>query len=251
MAKCRRRRRARARRRTFVSPVGPGRGVSAADRHSLRRIIAAEVRGLANLRQRVVQRLARLALQQGDQRASLRLDGVGGAQQDFRALRDRRCAPGGEGRLRRGHGVEAPLRRRAPDSGRQRRRAGFRLPPAAPSAPCGRRIRRHANFSAARKDRPAGEAGVARPAADAKRVQRIGQQVAFGRRGIGGAGDEGTVGAVFDQPPHQIGEQVAMRADRRIDPAGDARALAQSSRAGLRPCRAGAGTRNPCGRRRG
>ena len=32
--------------------------------------------------------------------------------------------------------------------------------------------------------------------------------------------DEGRIGAVFEQPPHQIGEQIAVAADRRIDTAG-------------------------------
>ena len=40
---------------------------------------------------------------------------------------------------------------------------------------------------------------------------------------VGGDRDEGGVGAVLQQPPHQIGEQIAMAADRRIDAAGSAR----------------------------
>ena len=34
--------------------------------------------------------------------------------------------------------------------------------------------------------------------------------------------DEGRVGAVFQKPPHQIGQKIAMRADRCIDPAAGA-----------------------------
>ena len=38
--------------------------------------------------------------------------------------------------------------------------------------------------------------------------------------------DEGRVGAVLEQPAHQVGEQVAVRADRRVDAAARALALA-------------------------
>ena len=38
---------------------------------------------------------------------------------------------------------------------------------------------------------------------------------------IGGDRNEGRVGAVFQEPPHQIGQQIAVAADRRIDAAGD------------------------------
>ena len=45
--------------------------------------------------------------------------------------------------------------------------------------------------------------------------------------GIGGRIDEGGVGAVLQQPPHQIGQQIAMAADRRVDAARCARGIAQ------------------------
>ncbi len=48
---------------------------------------------------------------------------------------------------------------------------------------------------------------------------RIGDQLVDAHGRVGDAVDEGTVGAVFEQPPDQIGEQRAMRADRRIDAA--------------------------------
>ncbi len=44
---------------------------------------------------------------------------------------------------------------------------------------------------------------------------------------IGGRIDEGRVRAVLQEPPHQIGEQIAMAADRRIDAARRARRVAQ------------------------
>ena len=42
---------------------------------------------------------------------------------------------------------------------------------------------------------------------------------------VGGQRDEGRIGAVLQQPPHQIGEQVAVAADRRIGAAGDVGAI--------------------------
>jgi hypothetical protein len=36
---------------------------------------------------------------------------------------------------------------------------------------------------------------------------------------IGRDGDERGVGAVLQEPPHQVGEEIAVAADRRIDPA--------------------------------
>ena len=42
---------------------------------------------------------------------------------------------------------------------------------------------------------------------------------------VGGQRDKRRVGAVLEQPPHQIGEQVAVAADRRIGAAGDIRAI--------------------------
>ena len=38
---------------------------------------------------------------------------------------------------------------------------------------------------------------------------------------VGGERDKGRVGAVLQQPPHQIGQQIAVAADRRIGAAGD------------------------------
>ena len=61
---------------------------------------------------------------------------------------------------------------------------------------------------------------------------------------VGGERDKGRIGAVLQQPPHQIGQQIAMAADRRIGAAGDVRAiLAELAHTAPRPCRAGAGTR--------
>ena len=86
----------------FAGQAGQGRSGRL---QSLRRIVAAEVGGLAGFAHRVVKRLARLALQKGDQRAAPRLDGVGGAQKHLGALRHGRRAPAGKGFIRDAHGL--------------------------------------------------------------------------------------------------------------------------------------------------
>ena len=57
---------------------------------------------------------------------------------------------------------------------------------------------------------------------------------------------ERRVRAVLQQPAHQIGQQIAMAADRRIDAAGKLAAILAIARTAPRPCRAGAETRTPC-----
>ena len=66
----------------------------------LGRIVAAEIDRLAHLRDAVVERLAALAGKQRDQPVAVRLDRVGGALQDRRALLRRRRLPGGMRRRR-------------------------------------------------------------------------------------------------------------------------------------------------------
>ena len=75
----------------------------------------------------------------------------------------------------------------------------------------------------------------------------------FGNRHvrIGRDRDEGGVGAVLQQPTHQIGEQIAMAADRRIDAARHLGIRQAAPRRAPRPCRGGAGTRNPTPRAAG
>ena len=71
------------------------------------------------------------------------------------------------------------------------------------------------------------QAGVTATPRFPQAFERIGQQFGFAGLRLGGAGDEGGVGAVLDQSPHQIGEQVTMRPDRRIDPTDDSGMRAQ------------------------
>ena len=70
----------------------------------LRGVIAAIVDRLAQLGERVVERLAALALQQREQPAAIDLEPVGGAFEHGGALIDRRCRPGRESGRRRRHG---------------------------------------------------------------------------------------------------------------------------------------------------
>ena len=75
---------------------------------------------------------------------------------------------------------------------------------------------------------------------------RIGDDLVDRRLVVGQAVDEGGVGAVFEQPAHQIGEQILMAADRRIDAAGLLHLCRPDDLAHKAPgpCHAGAGTRN-------
>ena len=63
---------------------------------------------------------------------------------------------------------------------------------------------------------------------------------------IGGDRDERGIGAVLQEPPHQISEQIAMAADRRIDAAGRVGQFReQRGVERLAHAVAGAGTRSP------
>ena len=58
---------------------------------------------------------------------------------------------------------------------------------------------------------------------------RIGDDLLDRRFLVDDAVDEGGVGAVLEQAPHQIGEQVLVAADRRIDAAGQAELAAPAT----------------------
>ena len=68
-----------------------------------------------------------------------------------------------------------------------------------------------------------GDAHVADMAALAERLGGTDEQGLDRHRAVAGDRDEGGVGAVLQKPAHEIGEQIAVAADRRIDAAGDAR----------------------------
>ena len=70
-----------------------------------------------------------------------------------------------------------------------------------------------------------GIAGLAFSGKRRRLLDRIGDDGFDRRRVIGEPVDEGGVGAVLQQPAHEISQQIAMAADRRIDAARLAEAL--------------------------
>ena len=130
---------------------------------------------------------------------------------------------------RRGQRAAAALRRRG--RGRASWRARRRTARAAAGSP-------DAAGRARLRARPA-----PRPCAPGSRTSS-----SSGTASVGDAVDERGVGAVLEQPPHQVGEQRVVRADRRVDAARPAelafgRARPRPARTAARPCRAGTGTR--------
>ena len=100
----------------LLSPVGPGIATLAAEQLSaLRGVVAAEIGGFAHLGERVVERLAALALQQRDEVRAAALEQIGGLLQRRRARCRRRPAPGREARACRGDRRACVLRRRVGD----------------------------------------------------------------------------------------------------------------------------------------
>ncbi len=80
----------------------------------------------------------------------------------------------------------------------------------------------------AQRSPPAGAMRMPRPPGVAQQVERVRQQRLLRRLRVGGAGDKGGIGAILDQPAHEIGQQFMMRPHRRIDPARNARSPSQS-----------------------
>ena len=135
---------------------------------ALRGIIAAEIDGLAHFRERVVQRLAALALQQRDEMRRALLQQVGGLLQNVRARLGRRSAPVLEIRRARLRSPRSP----APASHRRSLAGAGNFCAAIVRdklvrAPRARRIRCRANSSAA-ADRDRAAAGCS----DAARCRR-------------------------------------------------------------------------------
>ena len=74
-----------------------------------------------------------------------------------------------------------------------------------------------------RRDRYAGMAGS--PVVLFDCVHRVRHKFGNGNFPVGDTVDKGHVGAVFQQPAHQVGQQVFVRAHRRIDATGNIEAL--------------------------
>ena len=206
---------------------------------------------------------------------------IGGALERRGALLDRRRRPAGKAGCGRGHrrahdGLVAfahhadraavdRRNHRALDAGQRdavdQRRGFGRL------ASCRRELRRSSASRLARspnstparilplrldRDRAAaGFCGLRASRAAAIAALRPAQNLLDRHARIGGDRDERGIGAVFQQPPHQIGEEIAVAADRarrRGTPRPAIRPAAP--RRAPRPCRAGAETRSPRRRRR-
>ena len=232
----------------FLRRSVPARPSSRQNLARLPRVVAAKIGRLADFRQRVVERLAGFALQQRDQRSAPRLDQIGGAL-DHRARASRRlsrsiresasraaCHRGVDGacvgfddipdlravyrRRRRRAACRRRLRRGSRRYGGRARRRSRR---AGRKARRCRQTRRRRNWRAAADKVRAGATMRGLRAGLARRSARKGRRrsVDLRRHGIGRARDERGVGAVLDQAAHEIGEQIAVRPDRRIDaPAG-------------------------------
>ena len=230
-----------------------------------RAVIAQEVDGLAHVAERVRQRLAGFAADQPGKPRRIGFKQRGRAGEDLRAI---------------GRGPRRPFRRRAQRRRSQaastsaapasttppttsRVSAGLRISRAAALAACacGREARlqgfaefRQMGFVAEiepRGIRAFGLEEIARQRdarmrrADrrqrARRRDGVLDQRLDGNLRVGDAIDERGVGAVLQQPAHEIGEQRVVRADRRIDAA---RPIGRRSGCrAARPCRAGTGTR--------
>ena len=151
----------------------------------------------------------------GAKLGAARFERIGGAVQAGGAFGHTEGIPRGLRCLRALHGLRDRGRisqrhrghRRGRDRGevRRTRRAASQIDPARIHARSAIQLRR-------RRQR----GGIAQ-------LQGRGEQIDHRDRRIGQLMHEGGIGAVFEQTPHQVGEQIAMRADRRIDAAGDRR----------------------------
>ncbi len=222
-------------------------------------IVAQEIHRLAQFRHRIGQRLAGLARQEREDRAEFGLVKVGGAAQHPGAFGRGRIPDAGGGKggvhiggrgmahhphlhlarntpaggsptLRQREGrVEDGQRGRALDRARQHRRGGeFMRQPRRPRRPDRRQIAGIGQIPAARiapgreQFRPAQDRGILDPRRGFQRGKgagghRLGRDVF-----IDDLVDEAGIRAVFQQPAHQIGQQVAMRAHRGVDAAAGA-----------------------------
>ena len=246
------------RRSTFDSPVGPGSASPAPNSaRACDGVVAAEIDRLAHLRDRVVDGLAGLRLEEVEERAR---GAPPGGRPPSRAPAARRSTgrlgPGAEARAGGRHGAVRAVsvaasttwpttvrpsigldqrpRSRPPEPRPSITRgsarngaggAGADLGARAPRARPGGRTRRRANSAArARRGRAAGAAsgGARAPATTTMSAGRR-SSVCDRHARIGRHRHEGGVGAVLQEPAHEIGEEVAVAADRRVGAAGGAR----------------------------
>ncbi len=223
------------------------------------RVVAQEVDGFANLRDRVGQRLAGLAHDEPEQLGAARLEELRGPRQHCGALGRRRGRPGRRGELGLGAGGfdvgGARLRDRAdevavvggiahrprharPLAGAGARRCGDqRHGPPGPVDAGSKAGRELGELLLAREVEPGRVASLGAEQLGRQRdlrVRRANRDLAPHDRdrvldqlidrhlGIGDPIDEGGVGAILEQAAHQVGEQGLVGADRRVDAAGPA-----------------------------
>ena len=188
---------------------GAGQGLVGETILSLIGVVATEVHRLANFGYAVAHRLVRFLHQQGAELWQACVQRVGGAAQQGGALGQRARAPGGKTRMQAGHGggrVGGSQHLQGLDSDRgqrllQRRAHGLHGQVGAAGVGALRAVQ------VARQRQGAGENGVQRR-----------RQQCFGADGfISQLVHERRVGAVFKQPAHQVGEQVAVLAHGGVD----------------------------------
>ena len=200
------------RRSSLLSPVGPGSASGARRVARLRRRSSGRSRPPRAPRPRSRPGLAAFLHQQRAERAAAALRARRRRARSTAARsRDRRRVPAAMAALQRCHrGVDLGRRRfgapRGTRAARERRRAAARARQA-------RRGRRRAGCARAGpyRSRGSGCAGAGGS------VQRRAQQLSSRHRVVGELVHERRVGAVLQQPPHQVGQQVAVLAHRRVD----------------------------------
>ena len=219
-------------------------------------VVAQKVDGLAHVAQGVLERLAGLAHDNGYQLRAVALIKLGGAFQDLSPRRPARQVPSRRGALGAGDGgldrglvggldradALAPIVGAQHDQGfaaigdlarddccRRVGRRQHRLELPIKRGARRRLVKRHAPTIETRGGKNLGRARHQQhlPIALAlRRLDRIGNHGVDRQGVVGQAIDERGVGAVLQQPTHQIGHEVCVGADRGIDAAGQAAPVA-------------------------
>ena len=193
-------------------------------------IITAEIRRLAHLGERVGDRLLRLLHADPHQHVAIALERVGEAIETRGAILDGPGGPGAKARQGPRHGLPGPLGLVRPERRRGALGAsgfgggevqGLRYDRRDPlelglvvEIDAGAVAAHRAEQVARQRDR-----GVARAADRFDLRHRIGEQLFVGQVFVGELVDEGRVRAIFEEAADEIGEQIAMAADRRVDAA--------------------------------
>ena len=232
---------------SLLSPVGPGSARGAELGARARRVVAQEIDRLAHFGDGVGDASCPPRARDAHQLGHVRLEGIGRGLEHRARSRGRRRRPVRGARSARG---ERLVHQRGVASARCRRRRiggglvtglaaamrsrpstigaadGHRAPrpslvarSAATTAPSARLSPRELARSGANSRRGGGCADAATRRQGVDLGDRIGDDHLGGRRFVDDAVDEGGVGAVLEQPAHQVRQQVLVLAHRRIDAA--------------------------------